>query len=412
MSAVASSSKTAGPPDAAALMRGVAGALLGVRSVDAVARLVVSTARALLMADGANLLQRDGEQCRCLADELKTPFAMGQHVPLDDCTRPVLQQRQALVIEDLASDARGREAFAATGIRSLLLWPVDGDPAVALGIYWNRPQSVAEVERALLSELCALCAAALENARVFAALTERTERRTQDLLAANRELERFSYSVAHDLRSPLTCVVGFADLLERKYAAGLDSKGRELLQEVVRSGQTMSSLIDGLLSLAQQGQGVPVREQVDLSTLAARVAEELLRAQPGRQVELRIEPGLTVNGDGTQLELVLHNLLDNALKYTSKVDRPRISLSRAEQQPHSYVVRDNGVGFDLAIAGRLFAPFQRLHSQAEYKGAGVGLASVARIVRKHGGNVWAEAEPGKGAAFFFSLPPEGVQASS
>jgi len=381
-------------------------ALSSARSPRGIAQIVKRTARALVGADGATFVLLEGNQCFYLEEDAISPLWKGQRFPLEDCISGwVMLNQQQVAIEDVFGDARiPHAAYQPTFVKSLVMTPVRREPAAAIGVYWAKPHGASAEERTLLQDLADATAEALDNAAAYSELERRAERRTQELMAANRELETFSYSVAHDLRSPLTCIVGFADLLERRYAVSLGPKGQEILREIVRSGQTMSTLIDGLLSLAQQARGSLKREPVDLTAIAERVVASLHAQQPARAVACSIEPNLNVEGDSTLLELVLSNLLGNAFKYTGKVERPEVRLARAPEQADTFVVQDNGAGFEAARAGRLFAPFQRLHQESEFPGTGVGLATVARIVRKHGGSVWAEGEEGKGASFFFSVP--------
>lgn len=218
------------------------------------------------------------------------------------------------------------------------------------------------------------------------------------------EHESFSYTVSHDLRAPLRVVEGFARILKEDYGARLDRVGNDHLDRVMGAAARMNSMIDALLSLSQLSTRPLARQPVDLSQLAGYVAEELRRAAPQREVVLEIEPGLTVQGDPTLLRMVLENLLGNAWKYSGKVPCAEIRFGCAEQGGRRvFVVSDNGAGFDMRFAERLFGVFQRLHSASDFQGTGVGLALVRRIIRRHGGDVWAESAVGEGARFYFTL---------
>jgi len=234
----------------------------------------------------------------------------------------------------------------------------------------------------------------------------RVAERTQALQAANRELEAFSYSVSHDLRAPLRAINGFSHLLEEEFVSLLDDKGRHYLQRVRAGSERMGQLIDDLLKLSQMTRQPMNVVPTDLSGLAAEIAAELQAGEPERSVEWVIAQGIHANGDAGLLRAVLLNLLANAWKYSSRREQGRIEFGvcRKDGQP-VYFVRDNGAGFDMAHAGRLFGAFQRLHSPSEYPGSGIGLATVARIVHRHGGEVWAEGVPDIGATFYFTLPP-------
>jgi len=218
------------------------------------------------------------------------------------------------------------------------------------------------------------------------------------------ESDSFSFTVSHDLRAPIRVVEGFTRIVKEDYGRLLDRVANDHLDRVLGAAARMNLMIDALLTLARLSTQPLTRQPVNLSQLAAYVADELRRTAPEREAEIEIEPGLVANGDPTLLRLVLENLLGNAWKYSGRCARARISLSAV---PHegglAYVVRDNGAGFDMRASDRLFGLFQRLHSASEFPGTGVGLASVRRIVQRHGGDIWAEAEPGRGAAFHFTL---------
>jgi signal transduction histidine kinase len=230
------------------------------------------------------------------------------------------------------------------------------------------------------------------------------ERRAQELEAANSELESFSYSVSHDLRAPLRSIDGFSQALLEDYSSVLDEDGRRHLERVRRATQTMAVLIDDLLKLARVARAEMRRDEVDLSALASEVVAGLRDGQPAREVEFLAKPGLASRGDSRLLRVVLENLLGNAWKFTSKQPRARIEFGdvRAGNGP-AYFVRDDGAGFDMNYATKLFGAFQRLHSVTEFPGTGIGLATCARIIHRHGGSIWAESVPGQGATFFFTL---------
>jgi len=218
------------------------------------------------------------------------------------------------------------------------------------------------------------------------------------------EHESFSYTVSHDLRAPLRVVEGFARILKEDYGRLLDRIGNDHLDRVMGAAARMNSMIDSLLSLAQLSMQPLAHQPVNLSQLAEFVVEDLRRSTPEREVDIHIQPQLQVQGDPTLLRMVLENLLGNAWKYSGKCARAQISFeARQEEGQWVYAVGDNGAGFDMRFADRLFGVFQRLHSASDFQGTGVGLASVRRIVRRHGGEIWAESEVGAGARFYFTL---------
>jgi PAS domain S-box-containing protein len=242
---------------------------------------------------------------------------------------------------------------------------------------------------------------------VYAAARDVTERKLaeDEIRALNRELEAFSYSVSHDLRAPLRSIDGFSQALLEDCADRLDEQGRDHLRRVRAATQRMAQLIDDLLTLSRVTRAEVRREIVDLSKVAQEIAGELRRADSERRAEVCIQPELVASGDPRLVRVLLVNLLSNAWKFTSGCERARIEVGRCETSDggRAFFVRDNGAGFDMAYASKLFAPFQRLHPQSEFPGTGVGLAIVQRIVHRHGGLVWAESAVGQGATFYFTL---------
>jgi signal transduction histidine kinase len=235
-------------------------------------------------------------------------------------------------------------------------------------------------------------------------LEQRVLERTAQLEVANHELESFSYSVSHDLRAPLRSIDGFSQALLEDCADKLDDNGKDCLNRVRSASQRMALLIDDLLNLARVARSEVRREKVDLTAVAKAVAKELQQGEPGRQVEFVIGEGLNAEGDSLLLRLALQNLLGNAWKYTSRHDCGRIEFGLDQNGAHPvYFVRDDGAGFDPRYKNRLFGVFQRLHGAGEFPGTGVGLATVQKIVRRHGGEIWAEGAIEKGATFYFSL---------
>jgi light-regulated signal transduction histidine kinase (bacteriophytochrome) len=259
---------------------------------------------------------------------------------------------------------------------------------------------------------------AVRSAREIQALNSRLEQRvlerTAALKAANAELEAFSYSVSHDLRAPLRHVAGFVQMLSRTAAPKLDEKERRYLETITGSAQQAGRLIDDLLSFSRMTRADLQWARVDTDTLVRGVQGDLSGDAAGRDVQWRFGTLPTVRGDREMLRQVFANLLSNAVKYTRDRAPAEIEVgsSRGEDGGVVFFVRDNGVGFDMRYAGKLFGVFQRLHRSDEFEGTGIGLANVRRIVLRHGGEVWAEAAVDRGATFFFSLPADGATATA
>jgi light-regulated signal transduction histidine kinase (bacteriophytochrome) len=231
-----------------------------------------------------------------------------------------------------------------------------------------------------------------------------------ELKAVNRELESFSYSVSHDLRAPLRSIDGFSQALLEDCLDQLDGTGQDYLHRIRNATQRMGNLIDDMLNLSQMTRSEMNLEPVNLSLLASNICAELHQSEPERQVDFLITPGLLAQGDTRLLQILLMNLLNNAWKFSSKNPHAQIEFGvlSIDAEIPAYFVRDNGTGFDMAFANKLFGPFQRLHSSTEFPGNGIGLATVQRIAHRHGGRVWAEGALQEGATFYFTLKPEGA----
>jgi two-component system, sensor histidine kinase and response regulator len=254
--------------------------------------------------------------------------------------------------------------------------------------------------------------------RTNAELEQRIKERTRQLEVANRELESanheleaFSYSVSHDLRAPLRAVQGFCQIFMEDFGSQIPKDGLPLLDHVLTGSQRMGQLIEDLLAFSRLSRQPIMREIVPLDRIVKRLVEEQRAKAPERNLDLRIAELGTCEGDPSLIEQVLVNLISNAFKFTRNRDPAVIEIGRKQEGAELiYFVRDNGAGFDMKYAGKLFGVFQRLHSTSQFEGTGVGLSIVQRIVNRHGGRIWAESEPDKGAAFFFTLPPETIAA--
>src|SRR5580658_139265 len=232
----------------------------------------------------------------------------------------------------------------------------------------------------------------------------RVEQRTRELEASNQELEAFSYSVSHDLRAPLRTIDGFSLALEEDFGDRLDAQGKDYISRVRNGVQRMGTLIDSLLQLSRVTRSDAQRERVDLSYLATLVFREVQAGDPEREVNWIAQPGMMAEADPRLMRIAFENLIGNAWKFTARTPDATVTFGSSPQDGKTvYFLRDNGAGFDMQYVDRLFTAFQRLHGERDFKGSGIGLATVSRIIRRHHGSIWAEAEPGKGATFFFTL---------
>lgn len=294
---------------------------------------------------------------------------------------------------ELLRELRADKDFGTTPV--ILLSARAGDESKTSGIelgaddYVTKPFSAKELRARVQTQL---------------QLAEMRTRLLRELEFANRELEAFSRSVAHDLRAPLRSIAGFSKIMLEDYAPSIDSKCRDYLERVSHAAEKMGQLIDGLLSLSRLTRGDLQKTHVDLSRIAETIATELKTSNPSRQVQFVVAPELVAKGDPRLMEIALQNLLSNAWKFTSKKETAQVQFGYLEsEQEKIHFIRDNGAGFDMQHVDKLFGIFQRLHTDREFEGTGIGLATVQRIIQRHGGRIWAEATPGEGATFYFTL---------
>jgi len=378
------------------------------RTLDAVMEIVRHAARDISGADGATFVLRDVDKCFYAEEDAIAPLWKGKRFPMSACISGwVMLNRKAAVIEDIYADPRiPADAYRPTFVKSLAMVPIrTQDPIGAIGNYWATKRMPPPETVRLLEALANFTSIAIENADLYASLERRVQERTRDLAEANHELEAFSYSVSHDLRTPLRHMDGFLGLLKKELGPGTGAEAAKLLGKVEDSVKRMDLLIADLLAFSRMGRAEMRSCRVDLARLLSQVKEELSEDIRGRSVAWNTGELPEVEGDPDLLRQVLANLVGNAVKFTRKQPQAAIEVGAAPVKDGRAViyVRDNGAGFDMAYAERLFGLFQRLHLQEDYEGTGIGLANVRRIIKRHGGEVWAESAPGKGATFYFTL---------
>jgi signal transduction histidine kinase len=311
---------------------------------------------------------------------------------------------------------------------SLMFVPIQNHEKVIglLSLQSYTPNAYTEHDLQTLKALADHCAGALERIRAESEnesltaelrkrveelrllneeLENRVQQRTAQLQAINKELEAFSYSVSHDLRAPLRSIRGFTEVLLERHQAQLDARGQEFLRRVCQSAQQMDTLIEDLLKLSRVGRAEMQTQEVDISSIAQSIIAQLQQNEPERKVEISVMPGLKGCGDERLIRVAMENLLQNAWKFTSKTARAKIEVGFQTRPRPAFYVRDNGAGFEMTYAHRLFGVFQRLHTTSEFPGTGVGLATTHRIITRHGGTIWPESQPERGATFYFTLPP-------
>ena len=381
------------------------------RSLPAIQEIVRHAAREIAAADGATFVLREQDKCYYADEDAIGPLWKGQRFPMSACVSGwAMLNAMPAVIPDIYADPRiPADAYRPTFVQSLVMVPIRlQSPIGAIGTYWARSKIASAEEVELLQALANTTSVAIENVQMYSELEQRVALRTRQLEALNQELEAFSYSVSHDLRAPLRGINGYAALAAREIGSTGSEKARELLAKTQLSAVRMGNLIDDLLQLARFARQELRRSDVDLAALAQQIVERLRGENPDRAVEVAIPPSLPVNCDGRLIAVVLENLIGNAWKYTSKTSNARIEIGSEKTSDGTtvYFVRDNGAGFDPRYAGKLFAPFQRMHSDAEFPGTGIGLATVQRIIHRHEGRIWFAAERDKGATFFFTCCKE------
>lgn len=382
--------------------------LSAVRDLDSLMGVVRTAARDLTGADGATFVLRDQGQCFYADEDAIAPLWKGRRFPMSACISGwSMLHREAVAIEDIFSDDRiPADAYRPTFVKSLVMVPIRrSDPVGAIGNYWARPHRATPEQVRLLQALADSTSVAMENVTLYAEMEERVRARTAQLAEANRELEAFSYSVCHDLRNALTAMLGYGEILALDYGPSMDDQGREYLQRMFAGSRRMADLVEGLLQFSRARHAPLKLSAIDLSRMAREIGQVLARAHAGPPVRFLAQKEIRAQADPVLMRAVMENILGNAWKYSSRTATPEVEFGEEfSGAGRAFFVRDNGAGFDGDRAGELFEPFRRLHGSEEFPGTGVGLATVKRIVDRHGGRIWAEGSPGRGATFRWTLP--------
>lgn len=404
-------------------------ALSHARSLDAVVEIVRSRARELLGADGATFVLREDDLCHYVDEDAIGPLWKGRRFPMDSCLSGwVMRHGEPAIVPDVFSDPRvPTEVYRETFARSVVLVPIRrAAPIGAIGVYWASQHRSDPSEIRLLQALADITSVTIQNVELYCDLEARVAQRTAELQeanarlaetnarlaqanerleGANRDLEAFAGAVAHDLRSPVTALNGFAELLERASGNQLDEVGRRYLSRVRAAAGRLAGIIDALLSLSRTSHAALQRRPVDVGALTAAAVSALRAADPSRDVEVIVGPTPPVDADESLVRLVVENLVANAWKFTRARPMARIEVGADTSGPVPvFYVRDDGAGFSGEEVERLFRPFHRGANAAGVEGHGLGLATVQRAIARHGGRIWAE-DDGSGAVFRFTLAP-------
>jgi hypothetical protein len=371
--------------------------LSSAHSMEEIQKVASSAARALLRCDGAELLLREGDSYR----------SIGEPFPLENwISSAALAKEQIAVVSDLGADPRvPKDLPKDIFIKSFVVVSVNPDDPLAVLVYhWRREYVPVAKEIQLLQTLADAAAQAIQNIQLVDNLEKNVRLRTAELETAVKELESFSYSVSHDLRAPLRAIDGYVQILLEDFSGELDAEGTRVCNVISASARKMGRLIDDLLAFSRSGKASIGLYPIDMGPMANSIFHEITSEGLRDRIEFNVEKLPAALGDPSLIKQVWANLISNAIKFSSKKDHPSIAIRFERIDGETvYSISDNGAGFDMEYADKLFGVFQRLHSQGEFEGTGIGLAIVQRIIQRHGGRIWARAEPEKGAAFYFTL---------
>lgn len=372
------------------------------RSLDDVMQIVRLAARDLTGADGATFVLRDGNLCYYADENAIAPLWKGKRFPMETCISGwAMVHKHSVAIEDIYQDSRiPQDAYRPTFVKSLAMVPIrTKDPVGAIGNYWANQHLATTQELELLQALADSASIAIEHVQLIETLERKVHDRTE-------ELEAFTYSVSHDLEAPLRSIRGYAQVLKEDHSQDLNEDASLCLGRITKASERMYSLMEGLLTLSRLGRFKLENRDVNLSYMVTQIMEGIRLDNKGREWDVQIQPDVMAYGDSKMLQVLMENLLRNASKFSRDQKPSRVTFACEETTlgKKIYSIQDNGVGFDMEFAQRLFQPFQRFHTEKEFEGNGIGLATVYKIVSRHGGEIWAQSAPGKGAKFFFTIP--------
>ena len=374
------------------------------RSLQEITQIVKTAARELVGSDGATFILREGDQCFYADEDAIAPLWKGTRFPMSACISGwVMLNGKSAIIKDIYSDPRiPIDAYRPTFVKSLAMVPIRSrNPIAAVGTYWATPHEVSAEELQLLQALADSTSIAIENVQLYFDLERKVKERTS-------ELEAFSYSVSHDLKSPLRSILGFSDILEEELSKNISAEALKALDKIRSSATQMSHLLQALLDLSRISQAEVALVEVNLSEIAKDIILQLEAEEPNITIKSQIQDGIKVIGDSALLRIALENLIKNAWKFSKNSTKPQIQFGAASDDKSKVLcfVKDNGAGFDMAHSKNLFRAFHRLHSVNEFEGTGIGLATVHKIISRHGGKIWADAQAGMGATFYFEIPTQ------
>ncbi len=371
------------------------------RDLNKVMDIVKRNARTLTSADGTTFVLREEGLCYYADEEAISPLWKGSRFPIQSCISGwSMKAKKPAIIQDIYQDDRiPLEVYEPTFVRSLAMVPIrTTDPIGAIGLYWKEPYKVKEEEVALLTSLAGLTAVTMENVNIYNELDKRVKERTA-------QLEAYSHSVAHDLKNPLAGMEMRLSTLWDEYSGQMDEKMRDIVGDLQDTVDNMKTMIQGLLEVSRLGEKGLNKERTDLGQMVRETIDQLKALHPKRNIRFKVHELPVEFIDPTLFQRVWVNLIGNAIEYTKEREQASIEIGVEEQKGERlYFIRDNGKGFNPENAGELFKVFQRFHPDEKFEGTGIGLSIVEQIIYKHGGAIWAEGEPDKGATFYFTLP--------